>query len=767
MIGFERTRQPLTHTNRERNTKHTVPATKIDTRVNLATHPASVQTWRTVSLVITVMLLVGLSAILFGRQPVGNIPAFLPTLVSAIIVTELLSAYVFLGQFPATPLPRLLFLGTAYLLSGSLAIPYLLTFPKVYSPSGLFGANEQTAVYLWLSWHAGFPALIAISAYFHDRRRYFKFFASHANWAICAAFTACGAAAVFLPYVLIRFQQFVPVLVTDGTFSATAKQIVIPTICFLDALAVGCLLRHRKPYSATTAWLFVALTASALDTAMGLSFARYSYVWYVGKMFSMVSSSVVLALYIREMVNLQVLLRGATQKLRNINAVIRRKAQERLEYLAYHDEMTGLPNRARWQELLRDRIQSGRDGGEEAGFSILFIDLDSFKEVNDAVGHGQGDEVLIAVGKRLSDVAFTDNLVGRVGGDEFAVLVPSLRRTGDAEKLADLVLEAMRKAFLTPSRDFELSASVGIAHYPENGNNAAELLQHADLALFHAKRSGGDCKRRFESWMSAECDRARALKDALAQGSRCGDFVLHYQPIFDLRSGRIDGVEALIRWMHPTEGIVLPAAFIPLAEETGLMPSIGKWVVENAIAQAREWNDAGQSLKISVNISVRQLQDPTFLYHLRRTLKKCSVSPRQIELEVTESAAMTDPAGVSELLGRCRELGLLIALDDFGTHYSSLTYLRQLPIDTIKVDQSFVKELPFSEEDGQIVRALISLGHGLGRSIVAEGVETREQFNWLNKASCDLVQGYFIAKPMRAEHLLAWRESRLPLRASA
>jgi EAL domain-containing protein (putative c-di-GMP-specific phosphodiesterase class I) len=219
--------------------------------------------------------------------------------------------------------------------------------------------------------------------------------------------------------------------------------------------------------------------------------------------------------------------------------------------------------------------------------------------------------------------------------------------------------------------------------------------------------------------------------------------------------------------MHPTEGIVLPAAFIPLAEETGLMPSIGKWVVENAIAQAREWNDAGQSLKISVNISVRQLQDPTFLYHLRRTLKKCSVSPRQIELEVTESAAMTDPAGVSELLGRCRELGLLIALDDFGTHYSSLTYLRQLPIDTIKVDQSFVKELPFSEEDGQIVRALISLGHGLGRSIVAEGVETREQFNWLNKASCDLVQGYFIAKPMRAEHLLAWRESRLPLRASA
>jgi diguanylate cyclase (GGDEF)-like protein len=463
---------------------------------------------------------------------------------------------------------------------------------------------------------------------------------------------------------------------------------------------------------------------------------------------AVVSTASALGGYLREIHVTNARLEASNRNLQTANIEQRRLAQERLVYLAFHDELTGLLNRARWQELLHERAQGRKDGARGAAFAVLFIDLDGFKDVNDGLGHARGDDVLIDAAKRLRHVLRPDDVIGRLGGDEFAVLLPHLGHLGEAAEVANRLLHTMRDPFTLSDQTFHLSASIGIALYPQHGETAQALLHQSDAAVYVAKRDGGNCFRYYSPDESEERDRRRDLKHALARGVTGNEFALHYQPLLDLRSGRIEAVEALIRWEDPARGTIAPETFIRVAEEAGLMQTIGRWTLEAAASQSSAWHRSKFRMPISANVSVNQLRDPHFYDHLRETLADYGVAPRSMRLEVTESAAMADTAAATEVLSRCRALGMEIVLDDFGTHYSSLTYLQRLPIDTIKIDRSFVRELPHSEHDAAIVRGVISLGHDLNRRIVAEGVERPEQLQWLRAAGCDVAQGFLIQRPM-------------------
>jgi diguanylate cyclase (GGDEF)-like protein len=465
---------------------------------------------------------------------------------------------------------------------------------------------------------------------------------------------------------------------------------------------------------------------------------------------AVVATAIALGGYLREILVTNARLESTNRKLQTANIEQRRLAQERLVYLAFHDELTGLLNRARWQELLRERAEGRTRGNRDAAFAVLFIDLDGFKDVNDGLGHARGDDVLIDAAKRLRQVLRPDDVIGRLGGDEFAVLVPHLGHLGEAAEVANRLLQAMRHPFTLSDQTFHLSASIGIALYPQNGETAEALLHQSDAAVYVAKRDGGDCFRYYSPDESEERDRKRDLKHAIVRATVGNEFALHYQPLLDLRTGRIEAVEALIRWEDPVRGMIAPDTFIRVAEEAGLMQGIGRWTLEAAAAQSSAWNRANFRMPISANVSVNQLRDPNFYDHLRETLADYGVAPRNMRLEITESAAMADTAATTEVLSRCRALGMEIVLDDFGTHYSSLTYLQRLPIDTIKIDRSFVRDLPNNQHDAAIVRGVISLGHDLNRRIVAEGVERPEQLEWLRAAGCDVVQGFLIQRPMPA-----------------
>ena len=440
----------------------------------------------------------------------------------------------------------------------------------------------------------------------------------------------------------------------------------------------------------------------------------------------------------------------------------RDSTRERLVYLAYHDELTGLPNRSHWQELLRTHIRGATERSDPTGFAVMFIDLDNFKDVNDALGHAKGDDVLVEAASRLREALRPYDIIGRLGGDEFAVLLPELRHPGETREIANRLLEGLRLPYTVQHRAFELGGSIGIAHYPEHGTSVEALLQHSDVALYSAKRSGGNCHRVYMPAMSDEHDHYLDMKQALVRAMRAEEFSLHYQPLLDLRTGQCDHAEALIRWNDPDKGLVSPGQFIGIAEESGLMQGIGRWTFETAVKQLQVWNRVNRQVRVSLNASAKHFQDPSFFDHLSDTLRTAQVSPEQVQLEVTESVAVADIESATDTLSRLQRIGTKTVLDDFGTHYSSLKYLQELPINTIKVDASFVRGLPHNEHDAAIVRGVISLGHDLGRTIVAEGVETRDQLDWLRRASCDVVQGYLVERPMTAQRFERWQEVQVP-----
>jgi diguanylate cyclase (GGDEF)-like protein len=423
--------------------------------------------------------------------------------------------------------------------------------------------------------------------------------------------------------------------------------------------------------------------------------------------------------------------------------------QRRLIRQALHDPLTGLPNR----ELFADRVgQAIRTADREMRpAALLLLDLDRFKDVNDTLGHHHGDQLLVEVGQRLFGALREADTVARLGGDEFAALLPGATAEG-AGAVADKLRAALQQPLSIDGVALDLDASIGIAVYPEHGNDAAELLQHADVAMYVAKQA----HLRFlvyDPAVDQHSPRRLALLGGLRRALERDELVLHYQPKADLRSGEIRSVEALVRWQHPDQGLLGPGEFIPLAERTGLIHPLTHWVLDAALDQAAQWQRAGLPLSVAVNISTRCLLDPAFPDQVTGQLATWQIPPDRLVLEITESAVMADPTRALEVLGRLHSLGVGLAVDDFGTGYSSMAYLKELPVDELKIDRSFVSQMATSPSDAVIVRSTIDLGHNLGLHVVAEGVETQHAWQELTALGCDMAQGYYLGRPMPAADL--------------
>jgi diguanylate cyclase (GGDEF)-like protein len=419
---------------------------------------------------------------------------------------------------------------------------------------------------------------------------------------------------------------------------------------------------------------------------------------------------------------------------------------------ALHDSLTGLPNR----ELFADRVgQALRTADRELQpAALLLLDLDRFKDVNDTLGHHHGDQLLCEVGARLQEALRQVDTVARLGGDEFGVLVPGVTAEA-AAAVADKLRAALHAPLTLDGVTLDLDASIGIAVYPDHGDDTAELLQHADVAMYAAKQAHIGFMV-YDPAVDQHSPRRLALLGGLRRALEHNELVLHYQPKADLQTGRILGAEALVRWQHPDHGLLVPGEFIPLAERTGLIHPLTRWVLDAALRQAAEWHRGGHRLSIAVNVSTRCLLDPSFPDQVTERLAAWEVPAGSLMLEVTESAVMADPARALDVLGRLHAMGVKLAVDDFGTGYSSMAYLKALPVDELKVDRSFVGQMASNTSDAVIVRSTIDLGHNLGLRVVAEGVETQEAWQDLAALGCDTAQGYYLGRPMPATDLERW-----------
>ncbi len=417
------------------------------------------------------------------------------------------------------------------------------------------------------------------------------------------------------------------------------------------------------------------------------------------------------------------------------------------------DNLTGLPTRLYFESKLNDAARKCRDGG--ARLAVFFIDLDGFKPVNDTFGHSSGDRVLEQVGVRLKAIARGHGVAARVGGDEFVLLGPAAGTQAAAAQIAARVIAALSQPYRVDEREVTISCSVGIAIYPE-GCSANKLIARADAAMYAAKRAGGSrhCfySREMDADVQQNFDMLRDLREALARN----ELELFFQPKVDARSGKVTAAEALLRWNHPTRGLVMPSEFIPLAERSGLIGPLGDWVIEAACRQARAWRDKGLRMRVAINLSAYQMRQDDIADRITDALTRHRIHPSLLTCEITESAAMEDTLATQETFRRLGELGAHLSIDDFGTGYSSLSYLRQLPAQELKIDMSFVKDIESGDDARAVVDAVVKLAHALGLKVVAEGVENTRQQQILIELGCDELQGFLFAKPMSARALLLW-----------
>ncbi len=435
----------------------------------------------------------------------------------------------------------------------------------------------------------------------------------------------------------------------------------------------------------------------------------------------------------------------------------RKRTEERIKHLAHHDQLTGLPNRVLLQDRLRQALALAQRGGSQVG--VMLLDLDSFKDLNDTLGHPAGDWLLRAVAERLAAAVRPSDTLARLGGDEFAVVQPGLEGPEGAAALAQRLIDTLAAPFALEAQEVHVSASVGVAVFPEDSEHADGLVRKADLALYRAKQEGRGRSRFFEPMMDAEVQARQRLERELRRALERNEFVLHYQPQVNLRSDRVDSVEVLVRWQHPERGLVLPSEFIPAAEASGLIRPLGAWVLGEACRQARAWQDAGLELVMAVNFSPAQLRHDGVLSEIDAALRASGLDPRWLELEITENLFLEHTDGATErTLRGLAARGIQLALDDFGTGYSSLASLKCLPVTKIKIDRSFVRDITRDPEDAAVVQAIVSLGHALGKRVVAEGVENEAQLAFLRRLGCDAAQGFLLAPPEAAveiERLLA------------
>ena len=434
------------------------------------------------------------------------------------------------------------------------------------------------------------------------------------------------------------------------------------------------------------------------------------------------------------------------------NVSKRKQAEERAEYLATRDALTGLPNRV----LLHDRLEQGivNAARQKTGFGFMFIDLDRFKTINDSLGHDVGDQLLKCVASRLTACVRVSDTVARLGGDEFAVILENLEDDDDegAQQVAEKMIAAMGATMLVNNQHLNTSCSIGISLYPTDGKDSATLMKHADVAMYYAKEKGRNNYQFFGADMNARAQERLSIETFLRLALSRGELLLHYQPRIRVATGELVGAEALIRWQHPRRGLLAPGKFIDVAEDSGLIVPIGEWVLQRACEQARAWQATVKpDLKLSVNLSVGQVVDGERLYRaIADAVRIAGVDPATLELELTESLLMQNIEEKAALLNRLGQLGVGLAIDDFGTGYSSLSYLKKLPVNAIKIDSSFVRDIHSDPNDEAIIRAILAMAHSLRLSVIAEGVETEAQFKALKELGCDEYQGYYAAPALTA-----------------
>lgn len=438
-------------------------------------------------------------------------------------------------------------------------------------------------------------------------------------------------------------------------------------------------------------------------------------------------------------------LRGTVQ---DVTAV--RQNEAHIQYLAHYDTLTSLPNRSMWTNRANAALFAAQRHERDV-LAVMFLDLDQFKTVNDSLGHGVGDQLLAEVARRLQECLRSDDVLARQGGDEFVLLLPRLAHADDAGDVARKLLEVLAQPMQLGEHDLSVSASIGIALYPADGSDVDTLLKHADIAMYSAKAAGRANFQFFVPEMNVRAFQRMMLENALRRGMERHELVLHYQPQVDARDQRIIGCEALVRWQHPEMGLVPPAHFIPVAEDSGLIIPLGEWVLAEACRQQVRWARAGRSLMVAVNISALQFRKDGFFEMVENTLRQTGADPASLELEITESALMQPTDELMNRLRRLRSLGITLALDDFGTGYSSLAYLKRLPISRLKLDRSFVMDIPHDPEDVAIATATLSMAADLGMEVVAEGVETEAQVEFLVTKGCQVLQGFLFGRPLPVE----------------
>jgi len=432
------------------------------------------------------------------------------------------------------------------------------------------------------------------------------------------------------------------------------------------------------------------------------------------------------------------------------NETKRKLAEDKIQHQANYDSLTHLPNRFLALDRLTQHINEAHRNNEKV--AVLFLDLDDFKKVNDTLGHETGDKLLIETSIRLLKGVRSEDTVGRLGGDEFIILINNLKSANEVQPIAHQLINQLHTPFCIENRDLIVTASIGIAIYPDNGSDSAALLRHADSAMYHAKSLGRNTYSFFTDEMNEEVSRRLVLEEQLHSALERNEFNVVYQPKIEPISEKIIGAEALLRWENKALGSVSPKEFIPIAEQTGIIVSIGEFVLNTACKQTVQWqNSYDKNLTIAVNLSPRQFRDSHLVESINNILSSTKMKPETLELEITEGVLMNATQQNDHALEELNKMGIQLAMDDFGTGYSSLSYLRQYPFDVVKIDQSFVRDITTDIADKELINAAIAMAHGLKLQVVAEGVETKEQLDILKALKCDFIQGYYFSKPIKAE----------------
>lgn len=426
-----------------------------------------------------------------------------------------------------------------------------------------------------------------------------------------------------------------------------------------------------------------------------------------------------------------------------------RQTHEKLNHLAYHDALTDLPNQVLFKDRLKQAIAYSRRTDQM--HAVLLLNLDRFKTINDSLGYSAGDRLLQSVAQRLTSCVRESDTVARFGSDEFAILLTQISRAQDAANAARAIKEVLDQAFLYDDQELFISTSIGISLYPHDDRDTSGLLKSASAALDRAKEEGGNNFQFYTAGGTTRSLKQLQLESNLRGALEREEFIVHYQPQVTIPDFHLVGMEALVRWRHPSLGMLYPSEFVPLAEDSGLIIALGDWVMRKACSQNMEWQDKGLApMRLSVNFSARQFQQPSFIASVAEILKETNLDPRWLELELTESSIMKEPEQAIEKLHELKLMGIRVAIDDFGTGYSSLNYLKRFPIDTLKIDKTFVSDVCKDPHDTAIVRAIIDLGHALDLTVIAEGVETQEQLQYLSSLGCDVVQGFLFSKSLSA-----------------